>query len=100
MIRLMGYGTRTEGVLRYPERTVTAAETLKAADTVVYLDTTGGAFTATLPSVPDARGCLLYIAWVAGASAPTVDGTGLSHTYTTLGDAITIHASATGWRIL
>lgn len=100
MIRLLGYRGKTDGVLRYPERTVTAAETLKTSDTIIYLDTSGGAFTVTLPAVPDARGCLMYIAWTTGASAPTVSGTGLSHTYGTLGDSITIHASATGWRIL
>lgn len=97
MIRLIGYASRMEGVLRYPERTVTKAETLKTADTVVYLDTSGGAFTATLPSPPDARGCLMYLVWTAGASAPTVSGTGLSHTYTTVGEAIRVHASASGW---
>lgn len=100
MIRLVGYGKHVDGVLRYPERTVTATETLKTSDSVVYLDTSGGAFTATLPDVPDARGCLLYVCWMAGASAPTVSGTGLSHTFTTLNDSVTVHASAAGWRIL
>lgn len=102
MIRILGRqnGGQIDGVMRFPERTVTATQTLTTADNVVYLDTTGGAFTATLPAVPGARGCLLIVRWSAGASAPTLSGGGVSHTFGAVGDAVIVHASASGWGIV
>lgn len=57
--------------------TKTGAYTALVTDHVILADTSGGAFTVTLPVVADAAGLILvFVRTGAGANALTIDGSG------------------------
>ena len=82
----------------------TSAYTIKASDTIVQADTTGGAFTLTLPSASDAgKGKELTISKVnSGANLLTVNGSIESTTRNTVlhaqGESITLWSDGATWR--
>lgn len=66
--------TEYQGGARVPERTVSSNTTLDAQDEVVFVDTTGGAVTLTLPA--GAAGRVLAIQRIAGANNVVVQRAG------------------------
>jgi hypothetical protein len=91
-------------------RTITASATANANDDAIYLDTTGGAVTLTLPGTAGTIADKRYtVKWIAGAgvatvarsSTDTIDGA-TSYVIPAVGGAITVQADGAAgvWRIV
>lgn len=97
------YNTNLNDRFNHPQyvKRVAEATTLTNGDTVVYVDTTAGGVTITLPPVSVAAGIIFDITNIAGANSVTVSDagdSGLTNITLAAGKHVSLYSTGCNWR--